>query len=78
MASNNVSISSSESIATPVFPTIANTWDSNFYHETATSLAEGNGFTFQEKPTAYYPPGYPLWIALGYKIAGVEGAPTPR
>jgi hypothetical protein len=57
---------------TPVFPTVANTWDSNFYHETASSLADGEGYTFQGLPTAYYPPGFPFVLSLGYRVAGAH------
>ena len=57
-------------LATPVFPTVANTWDSNFYHETATSLAGGEGYTFQGKPTAYYPPAFPAALSLVYRVTG--------
>jgi 4-amino-4-deoxy-L-arabinose transferase-like glycosyltransferase len=61
-------------LATPVFPIVANTWDSVFYHETATALAGGEGYTFQGKPTAYYPPGFSVVLSLAYAILGT----TPR
>ncbi len=59
-------------LATPVFPTVANTWDSHFYHETAAALAAGNGFSYQGAPTALYPPGYPLALSVAYRIAGAS------
>ncbi len=59
-------------LATPVFPVVANTWDSRFYHETAASLASGEGYTFQGEPTAYYPPGYPFLLAAAYRVGGAH------
>ncbi len=59
---------------TPVFPTVANTWDSNFYDRTARALAGGQGYTFKGKPTAFYPPGYPALLGLAYGAT----APGPR
>ena len=53
-----------------VFPTVANTWDSHFYHETATALAQGDGYSFQGKPTALFPPGFPAALSLMYGAAG--------
>ncbi len=60
--------------ATDVFPTVANTWDSNFYHQTAESLANGEGYRFQGVPTALFPPAYPLFLSLGYRVAGTSEA----
>jgi 4-amino-4-deoxy-L-arabinose transferase-like glycosyltransferase len=57
-------------LATPVFPTVANTWDSHFYQDTAVSLSRGHGFTFDGAPTALYPPAYPAVLSLAYRIAG--------
>jgi len=56
----------------PVLPTIVNTWDSNFYHETATSLANGDGYTFQGKPTAFFPPGFSFVLTPAYALLGSD------
>ena len=61
-------------LAVPVFPLVANTWDSNFYHQTASHLASGEGYIFQGKATALFPPGFPAALAVAYRIAG----PDPR
>jgi 4-amino-4-deoxy-L-arabinose transferase-like glycosyltransferase len=53
---------------------VANTWDSRFYHETATSLAGGEGYTFQGKPTALWPPAFSAVLSAVYRITG----PDPR
>ena len=57
-----------------VFPTVANTWDSNFYHQTAASLASGEGYVFQDRPTAFFPPAFPAAISVAYRLFG----PDPR
>jgi len=54
----------------PVFPTVANTWDAAFYHQSAASLAHGEGYTFQGKPTAFFPPGYPFLLSLADRAVG--------
>jgi hypothetical protein len=56
----------------PVFPVVANTWDSTFYDEAATSLAQGEGYRFQNKPTAFFPPGFPVALAAAYRVGGAE------
>ncbi len=59
-------------LATPVFPTVANTWDSHFYHDTAISLAHGDGFRYDGAPTALYPPAYSAVLAVAYRMAGAS------
>lgn len=54
--------------ATPVFPLVANTWDSTFYHEAAESLANGEGYRFDGQPTALFPPGYPVVLSAFYRV----------
>ncbi|MCC6763060.1 MAG: sulfatase [Deltaproteobacteria bacterium] len=46
--------------------------DAFWYHATATTLANGGGYTspLTGQPTAAWPPGYPLVLALGYRLAG--------
>ncbi len=50
--------------------------DAGWYHRTATALAGGNGYLspFTALPTAAWPPGYPLVLALAYRVGGA--APT--
>jgi 4-amino-4-deoxy-L-arabinose transferase-like glycosyltransferase len=57
-------------LAVPVYPLVGNTWDTNYYHDTAASLAHGDGYTFQDRPTAYYPPGYPALLSVAYRVGG--------
>lgn len=49
--------------------------DAAWYHRTATTLARGGGYVspFTAHPTAAWPPGYPLVLALAYRAVG----PTP-
>jgi hypothetical protein len=46
--------------------------DAAWYHHTAITLARGGGYLspFTAHPTAAWPPGYPLVLALGYMLAG--------
>lgn len=55
-------------LTTPVFPGVANTWDSTFYHQVATSLSRGDGYVFDGKPTALFPPGYALALTAPYTL----------
>jgi len=55
-----------------VFPIVANTWDSTWYHQVAASLAAGHGFQFLGKPSAFYPPCFPLVLAAGYVPFGAD------
>jgi len=51
---------------------IANTWDAVFYHETATAIAAGEGYVFQGRPTAFFPPGFPVFLAAAYRVGGAS------
>jgi hypothetical protein len=46
--------------------------DAAWYHHTAITLARGGGYLspVTAHPTAAWPPGYPLVLALGYMLAG--------
>lgn len=44
--------------------------DSLFYHLTASSIAEGKGYQYEGKPTAYWPVGYPAILGTLYAIGG--------
>jgi len=44
--------------------------DFAWYHERAIGLIQGQGYTFNGKATAYWPMGYPLFLAALYKIFG--------
>lgn len=57
---------------TPVFPIVANTWDSTYYHETATALADGDGYRFQGEPSAFFPPAFPALLSVAYRAAGAD------
>ena len=57
--------------------------DPQYYHATATNLAEGRGYSVavdergfvsgqQSEPTAFWPPGYPLVLAPLYKLFGSD------
>jgi 4-amino-4-deoxy-L-arabinose transferase-like glycosyltransferase len=41
-----------------------------FYHTKATELAQGRGYGWYGHPTAFWPPGYPLFLSILYKAAG--------
>lgn len=59
-------------LVTSVFPLVANTWDSTFYQETAVTLADRGTYAFQGKPTALYPPGYPVVLSGAYRLLGSD------
>lgn len=48
--------------------------DATWHHRLALNLAEGNGFSLASappfEPTMYREPGYPLFIAIVYRLAG--------
>jgi len=44
--------------------------DSNWYFSKSIELAAGNGYTIDGIPTAYYPAGYPMFLALLFKVFG--------
>lgn len=44
--------------------------DFAWYHERAVALMQGQGYSFHGRPTAYWPIGYPLFLAVLYKIFG--------
>jgi 4-amino-4-deoxy-L-arabinose transferase-like glycosyltransferase len=46
------------------------TSDAREYDTLARNLAEGRGYTVDERPTAYRPPGYPLFLAAVYRSCG--------
>lgn len=47
--------------------------DESIYHNLAVNLLSGNGYVDTSmKPTAYRPPGYPVFIAIIYFIAGTN------
>jgi len=55
--------------------------DSDYYHVVASNLAEGRGFSYINGPSAFWPPGYPFFLAILYwlfwpsvKIAMVANA----
>ncbi|MCC6847885.1 MAG: sulfatase-like hydrolase/transferase [Deltaproteobacteria bacterium] len=50
--------------------------DAFWYHATATTLASGGGYTnpLTGQPSAAWPPGYPLLLAFGYRLAGAAPA----
>jgi len=52
----------------PAQPISANVADGIYYLETAKSLATVGRYEFHGKPTAYFPPGYPLYLALVFKL----------
>lgn len=46
-------------------------WDMAWYHVSAVQLANGNGLTNADgTPTAQWPPVYPAFLALVYKLSG--------
>ncbi|MBC7343708.1 MAG: glycosyltransferase family 39 protein, partial [Clostridia bacterium] len=44
--------------------------DFGWYHERALGLIHGQGYSVNGKPTAYWPIGYPLFLAGLYKLFG--------
>jgi 4-amino-4-deoxy-L-arabinose transferase-like glycosyltransferase len=50
--------------------------DDKDYKEIARNVAEGKGYLFEGKPTAYRTPGYPLFIAGMYTLFGYSEYPV--
>src|SRR5512135_1983001 len=50
----------------PVTPSSDGAW----YFESAMDLAAGLGYTEHGVPTAFWPPGYPLFLSLVFRIFG--------
>jgi 4-amino-4-deoxy-L-arabinose transferase-like glycosyltransferase len=50
--------------------------DAEFYHLSAMNLVNGNGYSYLSEPTAFWPPGYPFFLAIVYSLfgAGVKTA----
>ncbi len=46
--------------------------DFAWYHERAVGLIQGEGYSVHGNPTAYWPIGYPLFLAALYKVFGVH------
>ena len=46
--------------------------DSNTYHHIAVSLAGGQGISVHDQPNFYRLPGYSVFLALYYKLFGVD------
>lgn len=44
--------------------------DSNWYFTKGIELAAGKGYTINGTPTAYYPAGYPMFLAVLFKLFG--------
>ncbi|SIS50072.1 ArnT family glycosyltransferase [Alicyclobacillus vulcanalis] len=44
--------------------------DFAWYRDHALAIAAGQGYTYDGKPTAYFPIGYPLFLAAIYKLFG--------
>ncbi|MEW6772090.1 MAG: hypothetical protein AB1330_11985, partial [Bacillota bacterium] len=44
--------------------------DFAWYHERAVGLIQGEGYSVDGRPTAYWPIGYPLFLAVVYKVFG--------
>lgn len=44
--------------------------DFAWYHERAVGLIQGEGYSVHGRPTAYWPIGYPLFLAMLYKVFG--------
>src|SRR5215471_10239563 len=45
--------------------------DAADYHQIATSLADGHGYVNSGgEPTAWRPPGYPIFLSLIYRVSG--------
>ena len=51
------------------------TSDDKDYDAIARSVAHGNGFNLEGKPTAFRPPGYPLLLASTYAVFGDSKTP---
>lgn len=48
--------------------------DPAFYRVLADQLADGEGYVFDGRPTAYYPIGYPAVLAVVFWLGGLVGA----
>jgi 4-amino-4-deoxy-L-arabinose transferase-like glycosyltransferase len=46
------------------------TSDASFYDQAGWQIATGKGYVINERPTAYWPVGYPAFLALVYLAAG--------
>ncbi len=46
--------------------------DSDYYHVVARNLATGDGFTYRNGPSYFWPPGYPFFLAILYKAFAVS------
>lgn len=44
--------------------------DSSWYYEKGLDIASGKGYTIEGIPTAYYPVGYPVFLAIIFKLFG--------
>jgi 4-amino-4-deoxy-L-arabinose transferase-like glycosyltransferase len=57
-------------VAFPVFPLVDNTEDTAIYDAGARSLAAGEGYRWDGRPTAFFPIGWPLLLSFAYRVAG--------
>lgn len=48
------------------------TSDSLFYVQSARAIAEGQGYSINGHPTAFFPVGWPAFVALLFKVTGSE------
>ena len=46
--------------------------DTFFYSWVGAALSQGHGFTFLGRPSAHWPPGYPVLLAGVYKVFGAD------
>lgn len=46
--------------------------DTLFYHEAATGLAAGDGYSWLDEPTARWPPVFPALLAAVYRVFGAD------
>ena len=46
--------------------------DTSFYHQTASQLADGDGYQWFGEPTSRWPPVYPGLLSLVYRLFGAE------
>jgi 4-amino-4-deoxy-L-arabinose transferase-like glycosyltransferase len=54
----------------PVYPLIHNTADTAIYDEGARSLASSQGYRWGDRPTAFFPVGWPLLLSQAYRFFG--------
>lgn len=59
-------------LAFPVYPLVDNTEDTEIYDSGAHSLAAGQGYRWNGKPTAFFPVGWPLLLSLAYRVGGAS------